>query len=78
MSSAEPTEAPDADHYAAEVDAVLEEFGGDHRAAIAALLHDLDVLDADRRAVLNEADKAVSRGFIRGVFSAGARRERNE
>ena len=34
----------------AEVDAVLAEFGGDARAAIRALLHDLAVLAADAEA----------------------------
>ena len=55
----EPTEA--------EVDAVVEEFGGDLRAAIRALLHDLAVLAADFAG-------AVSRGYVRGEGSAGAAR----
>ena len=41
-----------------DVEALLEEFGGDPRAAIRALLHDLDALASDYEA-------AVSRGFIR-------------
>lgn len=41
-----------------EVDAVLTEFGGDARAAIRGLLHDLDALAADARA-------AISPGYIR-------------
>ena len=41
------------------VDAVLAEFGGDARAAIAALLHDLAVLASD-------AENTTSRGFVRG------------
>lgn len=77
MSSPEPFEAPEANRYADEAREVLAEFGGDAEAAIAALLHDLDSLNADRDAVLQAADRAVSRGFIRGVFSAGARRERD-
>lgn len=56
--SAEPTEA--------EIDAVVEEFGGDLRAAIRALLHDLAVLGTDFEA-------AVSRGYVRGRASSGAR-----
>lgn len=45
-----------------EVDAVIDEFGGDLRAAIRALLHDLAVLAADFAA-------AVSRGYVRGGSS---------
>lgn len=44
---------------AQEVDAVLTEFGGDARAAIAALLHDLKVMAEDR-------PKVVSFGYVRG------------
>lgn len=44
-----------------EVDAVLAEFGGDARAAIAALLHDLDLLARD-------AASTTSRGYVRGCF----------
>lgn len=51
----------------AEVDEVLGEFGGDARAAIRALLDDQATLVAD-------AEEAVSRGFLRGRFSEGARR----
>lgn len=54
----------DADHGAqfpteAEIDAVLHEFGGDARAAIGALLHDLAVLAGDY-------ETNVSYGFVRG------------
>jgi hypothetical protein len=42
-----------------EVDAVLAEFGGDARAAIAALLHDLHTLALD-------AEASTSRGYVRG------------
>lgn len=42
-----------------EIDAILEEFGGDARAAIAALLHDLAVLAKD-------AESTTSRGYVRG------------
>ena len=49
--SCEPTEA--------EIDAVVEELGGDLRAAIRALLHDLAVLALDRALT-------VSRGYVRG------------
>lgn len=51
----------------AEIDAVLTEFGGDARAAIAALLHDLAVLAADAAA-------STSRGYVRGRI-ASARRQ---
>lgn len=53
-------DTPDQDPTDAEVDAVLEEFGGDARDAIRALLHDLAVLAADYEA-------SVSRGYVRGA-----------
>lgn len=42
----------------ATIDAVIAEFGGDARAAIRALLHDIDVLAHD-------FSSSVSRGFVR-------------
>lgn len=48
-----------------EIDDLIAEHGSE-RAAIRALLHDLTVLMAD-------ADRSVSRGFLRGLFSHGAR-----
>jgi hypothetical protein len=50
-----------------EIDEVLAEFGGDAREAIRALLH-------DQAALVTDAEQAVSRGFLRGWFSQGARR----
>lgn len=41
-----------------DVDAVLAEFGGDARAAIVALLHDLEALALD-------AEACASRGYVR-------------
>lgn len=58
----EPTEG--------EVDAMVEEFEGDLRAVIRALLHDLALLAADFAG-------AVSRGYVRGQESAGAVRLRS-
>ena len=46
----------------ADVDAVLQEFAGDHRAAIAALLHDVAALAADY-------GLSVSRGYVRRATS---------
>jgi hypothetical protein len=43
----------------ADIDAIIAEFGGDHRKAIRALLHDLTQLALDSEA-------AVSKGFVRG------------
>lgn len=43
------------------VDDVLDEFGGDARAAIAALLHDIGVLAADQAVMAAN----VSTGFLR-------------
>ncbi|KRE00068.1 hypothetical protein ASE63_08170 [Bosea sp. Root381] len=48
-----------------EIDDLIAEHGSE-RAAIRALLHDMTVLLAD-------ADRSVSRGFLRGLFSYGAR-----
>jgi hypothetical protein len=42
-----------------EIDAIIAEFGGDPKAAIRALLHDLTELALDYEA-------AVSRGYVRG------------
>lgn len=47
----------------------LVEEHGSERQALRALLHNFHALLAD-------ADKAVSRGFVRGVFSEGARAAR--
>jgi hypothetical protein len=49
-----------------ELIAELMEEHGSEPAALRALAHDFLVLLAD-------ADRSVSRGFLRGVFSAGAR-----
>lgn len=45
----------------AEIDLLLAEHGGDARAVIAALLHDLAVLASD-------AEVRTSRGYVRGRF----------
>ena len=59
MSDAAPSaDTPESYPRAADVDDVLAEFGGDPRAAIAALLRDLDTLARDY-------EGAVSRGFTR-------------
>ena len=65
--SAEPLAKPDSDVVEDEAADILAEFGGDALAAIRALLHDREVLLAD-------AEQAVSRGFLKGKFSEGARR----
>ncbi len=57
--SAEPTEA--------EIDAVADEFGGDLREAVRALLHDITVLAADLALT-------VSRGYVRGRPSSTSTR----
>jgi hypothetical protein len=43
----------------ADIDAIIAEFGGDYRAAIRALFHDLTQLALDSEA-------ALSKGFVRG------------
>ena len=65
MSFAEPQAAPERDELEWEIVELVAEHGSE-RAALRALLHDFHVLLAD-------ADRSVSRGFLRGVFSAGAR-----
>ena len=52
-------DAPEAFPAETDIDDVLAEFGGDHRAAIGALLRDLAVLASDY-------ESTVSRGFVRG------------
>lgn len=52
-----PRTSPEPDDN--DVDAVLEEFGGDPRAAIRALLHDIELLARDHAA-------SVSHGYVRG------------
>ena len=59
--SAEPTDA--------EIDAVIEEFGGDPREAIRALLSDVATLAADY-------ESAVSRGYGRGRPADDEQRKR--
>lgn len=71
MAAVEASRPPEPDPFAIfdqEVDAVLEEAGGDSREAIRMVLRDLAVMAAD-------AD-AASRGFLRGRFSEGRRRPR--
>lgn len=68
--SAKPANQPAEDTTLdAEVTAIvtdlLEEHGSE-RAALRALAHDFIVLLAD-------ADRSVSRGYLRGLFSQGAR-----
>ena len=48
-----------------EIDDLIAEHGSE-RAAIRALLHDMTVL-------MTDADRSVSRGYLRGLFSHGAR-----
>lgn len=52
----------------AEIEALLEEHGTE-TAALRALMHDFLVLLAD-------ADRSCSRGYLRGLFSEGARAPR--
>lgn len=64
--AAKPAEIQD-DRDAIEWELIeLVEEHGSERQELRALLHDFHTLLAD-------ADKAVSRGFLRGVFSEGAR-----
>jgi hypothetical protein len=68
--SAEPAEEPAVDtSLDAEVTGIVADLLEEHGtelAALRALAHDFVVLMAD-------ADRSVSRGFLRGLFSQGAR-----
>jgi hypothetical protein len=66
--SAQPEPEPDEIEW--EIADLIAEHGSE-RAALRALLHDMNVL-------LVDADRSISRGFLRGVFSAGARRPDSE
>lgn len=54
----------------AHIEMLLEEHGS-HEAALWALTHDFLVL-------MSDADSACSRGFLRGLFSEGARPVRDD
>lgn len=64
MKAAEPSAAPECDELEAELIELIEEHGSER--ALRALLHDFHVLLAD-------ADRSTSRGYLRGLFSTGAR-----
>jgi hypothetical protein len=69
MTAAEPERATDSD-FSTEVECEIDDLIAEHgseRAAIRALLHEMTVLLAD-------ADRSTSRGYLRGLFSEGARR----
>lgn len=64
--TAEPLdEPPEADEFDWEIVELVDEYGTE-RAALRATYQILT-------AVLADADRAVSRGFVRGLFSQGAR-----
>jgi hypothetical protein len=68
---AEPAERVLIEATDAEINAVIEEFGGDPRLAIRAILHDLTQLAID-------AGASVSRGYVRGrllPFQTPAKRQ---
>lgn len=69
--SAKPAEIQDDDDAIEwELIELVQEHGSE-RQALRALQHDFHALLAD-------ADRAVSRGFVRGVFSEGARAPRDD
>jgi hypothetical protein len=63
MSPEPCTDTDPATEIECEIDDLVEEHGSE-RAALRALLHDMTVLLAD-------ADRSVSRGYLRGLFSSG-------
>lgn len=65
MTAPRQEDSDPANEIECEIDDLIAEHGSE-RAAIRALLHDLTVL-------LVDADRSVSRGFLRGLFSGGAR-----
>jgi hypothetical protein len=56
---------PDRDEFEWELVELIDEYGGERPA--------LRATYATLKAVLADADRAVSRGFTRGLFSQGAR-----
>lgn len=70
MNPAEQAEEPDLDDIECEIADLIAEHGSE-RAALRAVLHDMDVLLAD-------ADRSVSRGYLRGKFSEGVRPVRGD
>lgn len=54
-----------------QIDAILDQFAGDARAAIGALI-------INREELLRDADRSASVGFLRGRFSEGARPVRDQ
>jgi hypothetical protein len=52
---------------------LLEEHEGFERAAFRALAHSYLVLLAESDRLNEDADRSCSRGFLRGLFSQGAR-----
>ena len=65
MSPAELPKHPQSDGIDEEIESLIAEHGSE-RAALRALLHGFDALLAD-------ADRPGSRGFLGGYFSQGAR-----
>lgn len=65
MSAERQEDTDPATEIECEIDDLIAEHGSE-RAAIRALLHDLTVL-------MQDADRSVSRGYLRGLFSHGAR-----
>ena len=74
--SAEPLQQPPgADDFEWEIIELVDEYGTD-RAVLRATYKALKEVNAAYSAILSEADRAVSYGFVRGLFSQGARPER--
>lgn len=65
MSAERQTDTTFTTEIECEIDDLISEQGSE-RAAIRALLHDMTVLLAD-------ADRSASCGYLRGLFSTGAR-----
>ena len=71
--SAEPLQKPpEVDEFEWEIVELVDEFGTD-RAALRATYRALKEANAAYTAALSDADRSVSFGFVRGLFSQGAR-----
>ncbi len=76
--SAQPAREPEQDssidaEITALIEDLLEEHEGFERAALRALARSFLILLSESQRLAFEADRSCSRGFLRGLFSEGAR-----
>ncbi|AMJ59368.1 hypothetical protein AXW83_02770 [Bosea sp. PAMC 26642] len=76
--SALPADQPEADssldaEITALIEDLIEEHEGFERAALRALARSYLILLSESERLASDADRSCSRGFLRGLFSEGAR-----